>query len=125
MLTHSRYISFAKSLLRGEGLRLNSVDADRLSRKLEAMELPTVLRQTLIPLIAAMKTLDEQIKITDKELERLAADNETVKRLQTIPGVGVITATSFAAVIDNVERFETAKQVRTYLGTDAERKQFG
>jgi transposase len=116
VLTRSRYISFAKSLLRGEGLRLNSVDADRLSRKLEAMELPAVLRQTLTPLIEAMKTLDEQIKITDKELERLAADNETVKRLQTVPGVGVITAASFAAVIDNVERFETAKQVRMYLG---------
>jgi transposase len=116
VLTRSRYISFAKSLLRGEGLRLNSVDADRLSRKLEAMELPAVLRQTLTPLIEAMKTLDEQIKITDKELERLAADNETIKRLQTVPGVGVITAASFAAVIDNVERFETAKQVRMYLG---------
>ncbi|MGI8467767.1 MAG: transposase [Pyrinomonadaceae bacterium] len=103
-------------MLRAEDLRLNSSDADRLSRKLEAMELPAVLRQTLTPLIEAMKTLDEQIKITDKELERLAADNETVKRLQTVPGVGVVTAASFAAVIDNVERFETAKQVRMYLG---------
>ncbi len=116
VLTRSRYISFAKSLLRGEGLRLNSSDADRLSRKLEAMELPEVLRQTLTPLIAAMKTLDEQIVITDKELERLAADNETVKRLRTVPGIGIVTATSFVAIIDKVERFETAKQVRMYLG---------
>lgn len=69
MLTRSRYISFAKSLLRGEGLRLHSVDADRLSRKLEAMELSEVLRQTLTPLIEAMKTLDEQIKITDANQE--------------------------------------------------------
>jgi transposase len=116
VLTRSRYISFAKSLLRGEGLRLNSLDADRLSRKLEAIELPTVWRQSLARLIAAMKTLNEQIEITDKELERLAGDNETVRRLRTVPGVGVITATSFAAVIDKVTRFETAKQVRMYLG---------
>ena len=116
MLTRSRYISFAKSLLRGEGLRLNSLDADRLSRKLEAMELPAVLRQTLTPLIAAMKTLDEQIVITDKKLEQLSAENETVRRLQTVPGVGAVTATSFVAIIDQVTRFDTAKQVRMYLG---------
>jgi len=131
VLTRSRYISFAKSLLRGEGLRLNSSDADRLSRKLEAMELPSVLRQTLTPLIAAMKTLDAQIEITDKELEQLSADNETVKRLQTVPGVGAVTAASFVAAIDQVERFDTAKQVRMYLGlvpsenSSGERRQRG
>ncbi len=78
---------------------MNSSDADRLSRKLEAMELPEVLRQTLTPLIEAMKTLDEQIVIADKELERLAADNETVKRLQTVPGVGVVTAASYRGAV--------------------------
>jgi transposase len=95
---------------------LNSSDADRLSRKLEAMELPVVLRQTLTRLIEAMKTLDEQITIADKGLAQLAADNQTVKRLQTVPGVGAVTATSFVAAIDQVERFDTAKQVRMYLG---------
>lgn len=116
VLTRSRYIGFAKSLLRGEGLRLNSSDADRLSRKLEAMELPTVLRQTLTPLIEAMKKLDEQIEVTDQELERLAQENETIQRLKTVPGVGVVTAASFVAVIDRTERFDTAKQARMYLG---------
>jgi transposase len=36
--------------------------------------------------------------------------------LAQVPGIGAVTATAFVAVIDEVERFGTAKQVRSYLG---------
>ena len=47
------------------------------------------------------------------------------------PGVGVVTATSFVATVDRVERFESAHQLETYLGlvpgewSSAEKQQRG
>jgi CheY-like chemotaxis protein len=38
-----------------------------------------------------------------------------VARLCTLPGVGPVTATGFAATLDDVKRCEGAKQVRAYL----------
>lgn len=35
-----------------------------------------------------------------------------VSRLRSVPGVGVITATSFVAALDEAERFPSAKQAR-------------
>ena len=36
--------------------------------------------------------------------------------LCTAPGVGILTATSFVATLDRVERFQRAQQVQAYLG---------
>ena len=34
----------------------------------------------------------------------------------TVPGVGPVTATTYAATLDGAARFQDAKQVRSYLG---------
>jgi transposase len=39
-----------------------------------------------------------------------------VQRLSTAPGVGPLTALSFVATLDEVERFDNAHHVESYLG---------
>lgn len=52
-------------------------------------------------------------------------------RLRTVPGVGVVTATSFVSTLDEAGRFAGAKQARAYLGlvpserSSGERRQRG
>jgi transposase len=43
-------------------------------------------------------------------------NDRTLAWLCTAPGVGPVTATTFAATIDDAARFGAAKQVRSYLG---------
>jgi len=43
-------------------------------------------------------------------------DGRNSAGLMTVPGVGPVTAGTFVAVVDTVERFSTARQVRAYLG---------
>jgi transposase len=43
-------------------------------------------------------------------------DKAVAKRLCTAAGVGPVTAITFVATIDQIERFDNAKQVRAYLG---------
>jgi len=43
-------------------------------------------------------------------------NDEHVRRLQSVPGVGPVTALAFTSTMDNINRFQTAGQVTAYLG---------
>jgi transposase len=60
--------------------------------------------------------LNRQISEADAELGKIVREDEVVRRLCTAPGVGPVTATTFASTIDDASRFGAAKQVRAYLG---------
>jgi transposase len=57
-----------------------------------------------------------------EDVHNLRPDFDAIARLDTFalictaPGVGPVTATTFAATIDDASRFGAAKQVRSYLG---------
>jgi transposase len=72
--------------------------------------------QAISPLLESLKMLDRQLAEADAELEKIVREDEVVRRLCTAPGVGPVTATTFAATIDDATRFRAAKQVRSYLG---------
>ena len=63
-----------------------------------------------------MGPLNRQIERATKDVEKIAHQDPAVRRLCTAPGVGPITAASFAAIIDTPERFKGAHQVEAYLG---------
>jgi transposase len=68
------------------------------------------------PLLVVLKALGEQIKAADRRLEEIARADEVVQRLCSVPGVGPVVATTFAATPDDSSRFLGAKHVRSYLG---------
>ena len=57
-----------------------------------------------------------ELKELTKQVEALAREDEAVKRLMTIPGIGPITALSFAVEVGDAKRFKNSKQVGAYLG---------
>ena len=60
-----------------------------------------------------------------KKLRALAAADERVQLLQTIPGVGRKTAEVVVAYIDDPHRFQNARQVSSYAGLVPRRYQSG
>jgi hypothetical protein len=70
----------------------------------------------MAPLLGVMGSVNAQLKAIDKGLEHQAKTHEVAKRLCTAAGVGPVTAISFVPIVDRVERFDNAKQVRAYLG---------
>jgi transposase len=129
--TRTKYISLISTLLRRDGFRISSGAARHFLLRLEHLGLPAQLLEEVVPLIALLRLLNEQIKQADERLAQVVEDDEVVARLCTVPGVGPVTATSFAATLDNVTRFADAKQVRAYLGlvpsehSSGERRQRG
>src|SRR5215212_7090094 len=115
--TRSRYISIISTLLRRDGLRIhNSGYTPTFLKRLAQLELPETLREEVAPLVLMLQSLNEQIKQADQQLAALAEGDEVLARLRTVPGVGVITATSFVSTLDDAARFDGAKQARAYLG---------
>jgi len=60
--------------------------------------------------------LEEKIKQLEKELKQ--HNPQSQKLLQSIPGVGPITAVSFISEVGDINRFPTSKQLTAYIGID-------
>jgi transposase len=114
--TRSRYISLIGALARREGCRIKSGVSRSFATRVEEAELPQHVLIQIEPLLIMLKSLNEQIKQADEKLAEIVKDDEVVKRLTSVPGVGPVTATTYAATLDGASRFQDAKQVRSYLG---------
>lgn len=62
--------------------------------------------------------LTEKIESLSDEIETRAEEIPEVKRLETIPGVGALTALQIYAEIGEIERFERAAELVSYAGVD-------
>ena len=65
------------------------------------------------------------IKEVERKLNAIAKQDENVRRLQTIPGVGARLSEAVVAVLDDARRFKTAKQVGAYIGLVPKQYQSG
>jgi transposase len=67
-------------------------------------------------LLAILDTLEQEIKVLDKLVKEAAKEDEEVKLLQSVDGIGPLTALAFKAEIDEAKRFADSKDVGAYLG---------
>ena len=66
--------------------------------------------------IRILKSLDEEIKLLSKELVGVAEDDEEIKLLMTIPGIGYYTAVLMKSEIGDVGRFPFPERLCSYAG---------
>lgn len=74
------------------------------------------IRATLLDLFKMAKQMLEREKEIEKRLKDFSEGDENVKRLQTIPGIGPLTALAFVSIVDDCQRFKNGKLVGSYLG---------
>lgn len=67
-------------------------------------------------LLNILDSLEKELYALDKEVVELGKQNAQVQLLQTIDGVGPVTALAFKAELDNPKRFEDSKDVAAYIG---------
>lgn len=82
-------------------------------------ELESLPEATRLPLRALFDQLAEtqgRIDLLTKEIEEVHRQNEASRRLTSIPGVGVLTATAIAATTPNVGNFSSARDYAAWLG---------
>jgi transposase len=83
---------------------------------LEQEVLAAPLRATLLEAVAEIEALEKRLRAVERELEQLAEKDEAIVRLQTIPGVGLLTATALVAFVGDLARFPSGRHFASYLG---------
>ena len=82
----------------------------------DQLELPRLARIALKPLIVQLNDLQTQVRMIDGELLAWHRTSAASKRLETIPGVGFITATAIAATVTDPMHFKSSRQFAAWLG---------
>jgi transposase len=80
------------------------------------IELPSFARSALLSLAAQLEALTEEIGKIERQLMAWHRQNQASQRLETIPGVGIITATALAASVPDPSVFKSGRQFAAWLG---------
>ena len=78
--------------------------------------LTELARQTLLLIAQLIEALTIQIRKIETELLAWHRSNPASQRLETIPGVGVTTATALAATVLDARAFRSGRQFAAWLG---------
>lgn len=109
-------VSLVRALLRQDGYRLSSGDCETVPTRVARLALPAELGETLAPLCAQLVALTTAIRAIDVRLQQRTAPDPIVARLRSVPGIGLIVATTFRAFVDGHERFRHGGQVSASIG---------
>jgi transposase len=78
--------------------------------------LPDPLRPVLAEAAREVAELERRIQEVEAQLEGIARASAPVRRLRTIPGVGLLTATAIVASVGDLTRFPSARHFASALG---------
>lgn len=82
----------------------------------DACRIPDLARQTLLLIGGMIDTLSAQIRKIEIELMAWHRANPASQRLETIPGIGFITATALVATVSDARAFRSGRQFAAWLG---------
>lgn len=88
----------------------------KVRRWLAEMELPALDRLEMDLLLPQWELLDAQLEVVEGKIAERAADDEQVKLLESMPGLGHYSAVAIASRIGNIERFKRADSLANYFG---------
>ena len=78
--------------------------------------LDDLMRRLLNRVWQQLQTLEEDIAFYDGELQRVAQAHEACRRLQSIPGYGVVVASAFYSEIGTGQQFKRGRDASASLG---------
>jgi transposase len=99
---------------------------DRVLAALDkADEMGLKLREGILPSLGLYEDLCKHLTIMTRQVEGIARNNPTCRRLMTAPGVGPIVALSFVTAVDNPHRFSKNEDIGAYFGLTPRQFQSG
>ncbi|WP_244808667.1 MULTISPECIES: IS110 family transposase [Caballeronia] len=78
--------------------------------------LPLALIDTLREQWAALSKIDDQVSTIERRLQQAAINDNGVKAITAIPGVGTLTATAAVASMGDVRAFKSGREFAAWIG---------
>ena len=82
----------------------------------EDARLPVDAHTSLVVLAAQLQALQTMIRSIEKRIVVQHRSNEASRRLQTIPGIGIIGATAIAATVPDPKVFRSGRDLAAWIG---------
>jgi len=114
--TRAQYVAAVRGLLRAKGNRLPSCDVDVFVVRFRETGFEADVVELCAPMLDMLVALEPQLTLVERKVQQLSECEPITHLLMTVPGVGVIVAAMFVAVIDEAKRFSKAHHVESYLG---------
>ncbi|MDE4063715.1 IS110 family transposase [Phaeobacter gallaeciensis] len=95
---------------------IRSIDRITVLLKDETSDLPTLIRDECQDLLAQIAEKTARIAGRNKKLASLASQSDRARRLQTMPGVGPLTAIAVDAFGPNMALFKSGRDFAAWLG---------
>jgi transposase len=108
----------------GQGIR----NVERLLALLETagdQRLPALAAEMLGILAAQLRRVAEQVKEVEVKLLAWHRADETSRRLQSVPGLGPITASAIVATVGDPKQFKSGRQFAAWLGLVPQQRSSG
>jgi transposase len=99
----------------------------RLPQLLEAhrKQLPEPVRRMILAFWEEAEALAERTHQIEEELGGIAKHDPVLRSLLEIPGIGVLTATALYASIGDIHRFESGRNLASWLGITPKKNSSG
>jgi transposase len=78
--------------------------------------IPLCVRDALAPVVRQLRTLDDEIAVSDRAIMELAKRDRAARRLMSVPGIGPVTASAIAATVQDVGVFSGPREFAAFLG---------
>jgi transposase len=78
--------------------------------------LPSAMREALRTLVAQLAALQEQIGVLERRIHVEHRSDEASRRLEAIPGIGVIGATAIVATVTDPAAFKSGREFAAWIG---------
>lgn len=82
----------------------------------ESNDLSPGMRRLLSSLFEDIRYLEGRIADANRQIEAIAAADDTARRLMTVPGIGALTATGLMAAAGTGRQFHKARDMAAWLG---------
>jgi transposase len=112
-----------RGTLKTFGIKLGSATGPAFATKVKAAlkSRDQAIKATMLTLVEAHQGLLAQQRTLDKQCRAIVKQSDVCKRLMTIPGVGIVTALTFKAEIDDPLRFKKSRDVGVHIGLTPKR----
>ena len=115
----TKLLNTACGFLRGQGLRLPARYLTAFYHWEEILENKVLDEATLLVLASYRESfsgLTVSLKKIEAEIKARAKSDERVGNLQSVPGIGIHSATALVAAVDDIGRFKSGKHLASYCG---------
>lgn len=123
--TRTKIVNAVRGMVKSTGHRLPASSTVTFARK-ATDGCPAVLQPALMPLLRLIQSLTDEIEAYDRLVVETARGYPETQAIQTIHGVGALTAVTFVLVLNNDrQRFKRSRDVGCYLGLRPKQRDSG